>query len=197
MLRPDLAPLDAFLGDALSLEPAEFLERHPWPTLVIPEPDWETIRKLSRPETRVPGVNAPAFDAWLDPANSSSGASLDVLCLPLRPLEGGDPNRITIGRAEDSDVILLDDTISKLHAEVSWDPRASRAVLTDLKSRNGTYVDGHRLSGHEQVELISGAVVAFGSLVTRFYLPQAFFSWLSTGASRAGASPSRGWPKAR
>ena len=41
MLRKDLAPLDAYLADAMSLETDAFLGRYPWPMLVIPEPDPE------------------------------------------------------------------------------------------------------------------------------------------------------------
>ena len=37
MLRPDLAPLDVYLGDAMSLGREEFLERYPWPVLVVPD----------------------------------------------------------------------------------------------------------------------------------------------------------------
>ena len=36
MLRTNLAPLDTYLADAMSLAGAEFLDRYPWPMLVVP-----------------------------------------------------------------------------------------------------------------------------------------------------------------
>ncbi|MFO0726946.1 MAG: FHA domain-containing protein [Myxococcota bacterium] len=188
MLRPDLAPFDVFLADAMLLPAAEFVRRHPWPVLVIPEPDWAKIQRLSRPETL--GASGPSALELIDPRSpTASAASLDALCLPLRPKNGEAFDRISIGRAEDGDVILIDETISKLHAELSWNPEAERCFLTDLGSRNGTTVDGERLGPRTPVELMPGAPVVFGSLVTRYYAPRAFYTWLAGGAQRLGAPP--------
>lgn len=189
MLRPDLAPLDVYLADAMLLEPADFVVRHPWPVLVIAEPDWSMIAQLSRPDTMVPGGPLPALLELIDPANA--GASLDALCLPVRPLDGVSLDRITLGRSPDADVVLLAETTSKLHAELSWQPERGRAVLTDLGARNGTLVEGVRLSSRGSAELASGALVSFGSLATRYYTPQGFLSWLVSGVSRSGAVRAR------
>lgn len=185
MLRPDLAPLDVYLADAMLLEPEAFVARHPWPMLVIAEPDWSKIAMLSRPDTLGPGSPLPALLELIDPGNR--GASLDALCLTVRPLDGLSSDRITLGRSPDADVVLLDETISKLHAEISWDVRTGRTMLTDLGARNGTTVEGVRLPTRGAIELASGALVTFGSLVTRAYSPRGFLSWLVSGVARAGA----------
>jgi hypothetical protein len=189
MLRPDLAPLDVYLADAMLLDPQEFQARHPWPMLVIAEPDWDKIKRLSRPETLVTGMPRPALYELLDLTSAAaSGATLDALCLPLRPKHGADRS-LQLGRAPEADVVLLDETISKIHAELRWVPAQERAWLTDLGSRNGTYLDEVRLAPNAPNELTPGAVVFFGSLLTRYYPPSAFLGWLSTGAARAGGAP--------
>jgi hypothetical protein len=192
MLRPDLIPIEIYLADALSYDFLGFCAHHPWPVLVIPEPDWEKIRQLGRPETL--GGSA-LFERLLDPDRpGTDGASLDALALPLRPKGGGDPSRITLGRAPDADVILLDDTISKHHAEISWELERERCRITDLGSKNGTHIDSIRIEPRVHADLLSGAVVAFGSLLTRYYPPRAFYEWLGSGAARSGAAPAA-WPR--
>lgn len=192
MLRPDLAPFDVYLADAMLLSEEEFFDRHPFAALVIPEPDAAVLRELSRPETLIPGQPLPALYDFLDPQSEQArGASLDALVLAIRPKDGESFDRITIGRAPEADIVLLDETISKFHAEVSWEVDRQRCVVTDLDSRNGTYVGEARLPNRGHVELSTGAVVSFGTLLGRYYPPRAFLAWLSTGASRAGAVPSR------
>lgn len=187
MLRPDLAPLDVYLADAMLLETDEFLARHSWPVLVIAQPDWDKIARLSRPETLIPGQPTPALYEMIDPTSAaSSGASLDVLCLPLRPKDEG-REVILIGRAPETDVVLLDETVSKLHAEAIWNAERELCVITDHDSKNGTFLDDTRLPPKTPFELTPGAVLVFGSLMTKYYSPRAFLAWLATGAARAGA----------
>ena len=64
--------------------------------------------------------------------------------------------RQTIGRAPNCDIRLPDDTVSRQHAQI-W--RRGRLVFVrDLKSRNGTYVEGKRitrctLASHRKLKL--------------------------------------------
>lgn len=190
MLRPDLAPIDVYLADAMTYEAPEFLRRHPWPVLVIAEPDWEKIKQLGRPETLIPGQPVPAFYERLDLTSATaSAASLDALILALRPLAGGSVDRMSVGRSPDRDVVLLDETVSKHHADVSWDAQRGRAVLTDCGSKNGIHIDGARMDSRSFAELLPGSVVTFGTLATRYYSPRSFLGWLSSGAGKAGGAP--------
>jgi hypothetical protein len=192
MLRKDLPPLDSYLADAISLERSVFFARHPWPVLVIPEPDPKIMARLIRPDTLIHYDDETVMLS--DPSSPRmSGASLDALVLEVRPKPSSTPARITIGRAPEADVVLIDETISRMHAEMSWDPDHERASLTDLGGRNGTTVDGTKLKPRGKTSLIPGSVVLFGALATRFYSPTAFLAWLQTGAPRAGAAPGT-WP---
>lgn len=193
MLRPDLAPLDAYLGDAASLPEAEFLARYPWPVLVVPEPTADIRNKMRRPETVIQDAASVAPTAEIDLA-VLAGASLDALCLLARPKRGPASNRVSVGRSPDADVVLLDESVSRFHAELSWGADKEHCVFTDLGAKNGTWLDGVRLTAHVRAELFPGSVITFGSVKARFYTPSAFLAWLSAGAPRSGASPGD-WPE--
>lgn len=195
MLRKDLPPLDMYLDHAVSLDRDVFLARHPWPILVIPEPDPKVMAKLIRPDTM---IHHDDETKMLDDLSSAkmSGASLDALVLEVRPKPGSSPRKMMIGRAPEADVVLIDETISRMHAELSWDVGTQQAMIMDLGGRNGTMVDGMKLPPRGDAELVPGAIVIFGALATRYYSPEAFLAWLSTGAPRAGAAPMP-WPRDR
>ena len=80
----------------------------------------------------------------------------------LRPPE----SVLVIGRGDDAGWILLDDDLSRLHAEIrrGWD--GTRIV--DLGSKNGTKVDGTRVS---DAPLHDGAEIELGKVAFRFRDP--------------------------
>src|SRR6185436_223550 len=84
-------------------------------------------------------------------------------------------DRITIGRLPGNDLVLPDDALSRQHAVITLG--AAGFVLTDMQSRNGTYVGGKLLS--RPVTLRDGDRFRLGTLELRFrcmrriYLPEA------------------------
>ncbi len=85
-----------------------------------------------------------------------------------------------IGRAATSDIPVLDSTISRRHAEIAVEGR--QVLVRDLGSRNGTFVNGNRVS---EVRLAAGDVVAFGEV--RFRLED-----LAPPPAAESSAPSRG-----
>jgi serine phosphatase RsbU (regulator of sigma subunit) len=73
------------------------------------------------------------------------------------------PGRVTIGRASSNDIVLSDQFSSGCHAVVA--PTARGYILVDQGSKNGTFVNGRRVSG--EIELARGDEILIGS--TRFY----------------------------
>lgn len=53
--------------------------------------------------------------------------------------------RMTLGRREDADILLSEKSASRLHAEITYDPRGEYLSVHDLGSTNGTYVNSERL----------------------------------------------------
>lgn len=93
------------------------------------------------------------------------GAQLGhVTCLPNGPLR--------IGRAQDSELWLGDDGVSRRHARIYPDQNGCY-IIEDTQSANGTFVGGVRI---ERQALKDGDLVQFG--------PQAVFRYSITDASQ-------------
>jgi class 3 adenylate cyclase len=73
-------------------------------------------------------------------------------------------DRITIGRLPGNDLVLPDDALSRQHALITLSPAGY--VLTDMQSRNGTYVGGKLLA--RPVTLRDGDRFRLGTLELRF-----------------------------
>ncbi len=84
--------------------------------------------------------------------------------LVVKPLHGEpynftlDKDVITVGRSKKNDLVLADQWLSRIHAEIRREN--GRFFIRDLESRNGTYVNGMRLS--ERVPLQNGDVITLG-----------------------------------
>ncbi len=71
---------------------------------------------------------------------------------------------MTIGRATDNRIILNDDRCSRLHAAVTW--QGDGWYLRDLASRNGTVLNGKRVT--EEVKLADGDQIQIGHATLQF-----------------------------
>lgn len=76
--------------------------------------------------------------------------------------------QLVIGRGDEATWVILDEDLSRTHAEIrrGWDG----VTAVDLGSKNGTKVDGVAI-GDEPVELHDGATLALGPVVMRFRDP--------------------------
>ena len=97
------------------------------------------------------------------PRESRKDGYLLVLAGPqfgeIFPLE--DDRELLIGRSEDSDIQIRDEGVSRRHATLRVDGEA--AVLRDLGSANGTYVDGVQVS---EVPVPDGTRIHVGAHTT-------------------------------
>ena len=69
----------------------------------------------------------------------------------------------SIGRNEDSDIFLVDPSVSRSHATIQIENDG--AAVTDLGSTNGTFVNGERITGSRC--LVSGDILTFGNTQMR------------------------------
>src|ERR1700736_3252338 len=58
--------------------------------------------------------------------------------------EAFDKNEINVGRVQGNDLMLPKGNVSKHHARLLY--RDGRFIVTDLKSTNGTYVNGRKIA---------------------------------------------------
>ncbi len=84
-----------------------------------------------------------------------------------RPL----PARLLVGRASTASLVIEDKRVSGEHATLAWN--GTEWVIRDLSSRNGTFVDGQRLSPGATHTLAEGARLSFGDDDGRFCLVDA------------------------
>lgn len=131
--------------------------------LVIARSAIKDLRRTVAPAPDATGFHAaPAFsepahsaDAWLI-AERGGGLASDERF----DLIGG----LSIGRSKESDVRIEDRYASGLHARVF--ERGGRHFVEDMKSTNGTLVNGATLNG--EAELIDGDSIQIGDTVFRF-----------------------------
>ncbi len=83
----------------------------------------------------------------------------------VEPLELRPPGPYVIGRSTDADWPLPEQSVSRRHAQL--ERREGAWVLTDLKSRHGTVVNGRRLDDSQSVTLVPGDLIAFGTWTCR------------------------------
>ncbi len=91
----------------------------------------------------------------------------ELIAVPI-PLERQD---VILGRALEADVRVNDTQTSRQHAKVTTVPgemqRATEYILTDLDSRNGTYLNGRRI---RREKLENGDKITIGETILRFDL---------------------------
>lgn len=78
-------------------------------------------------------------------------------------------NRLAVGRLGDNDVALDEASVSSRHAEI--EVQDDSAILRDLDSTNGTFLNGNRVSG--EVPLKEGDEIFFGNVRSVFMEPVA------------------------
>lgn len=78
---------------------------------------------------------------------------------------------LTIGRTPDNGLSLPHPLVSRRHAELRLSSEG--AILTDLGSANGTFVDGNRLLPDQPVPLADGAIFQIGPFVLAYRAPKA------------------------
>jgi len=70
----------------------------------------------------------------------------------------------TIGRLRRCEITVTDDSVSRYHARITY--KDGHYILQDLESRNGTYVDGKRIT--DAVILTEGNHIAVGGEIFQF-----------------------------
>ena len=101
------------------------------------------VPPLPRPAKKLPAMPRIQFTT---PDGASGALELDA-------------ERMSLGRADDNQLIITDDSVSSHHGEVSFD--GSSWTLTDLGSTNGTKVGGSRV---ESIALTPGASFQLGNV---------------------------------
>lgn len=104
----------------------------------------------------------------------------DVVNMEIYPLVkkagASFPDRITIGRTSNNDIVVADASISRLHAYVRRDGK--QWVVADGGSKNGSWLKGSTLEARRERPLESRSVLRIGDVDLTFYLAADLYSVL-------------------
>ena len=106
--------------------------------------------------------NAPGDPVLVIKGETTIGQKIQLL-LRAKRLNGGDS---ILGREAGCDLIIDDPTVSRRHALLKF--RNGKLKVEDLNSKNGTWVDGRRVSS-ETFSMGSPVVITFGKVKLRIY----------------------------
>lgn len=94
---------------------------------------------------------------------------VDLEVYPLAKKPGASfPDRITIGRTSNNDVVVADTSVSRLHAYVRR--AGAHWVVADAGSKNGSWLAGITLDARRETSLPSRAVLRLGDVELTFYV---------------------------
>jgi DNA-binding NtrC family response regulator len=93
---------------------------------------------------------------------------------------------IRVGKAPESDLMLTDDTVSRAHFEIVRD--AKGYLLRDLKSTNGTFLDGAEI---KEAYIRAGSIIAAGAAELKFTPFEERIEILPTDKETLGAMSGR------
>jgi pSer/pThr/pTyr-binding forkhead associated (FHA) protein len=79
----------------------------------------------------------------------------------------GEKDVFSIGRSQNADIKIMDIKVSRSHSRI--EKRGGKFYIVDLGSRNGTYVNGERITTHE---LINGDNIKVGFSILRYEEPE-------------------------
>ncbi|MDP8217677.1 MAG: GGDEF domain-containing protein [Candidatus Theseobacter exili] len=82
---------------------------------------------------------------------------------PLGKVYSLENDDITIGRGEDSDIVIDDPAISRIHATIHMDDE--NVAIIDQQSSNGTYVNDQK---EKHIQLHDGDLIALGQSILKF-----------------------------
>jgi hypothetical protein len=115
-----------------------------------------------RAQAATPAGDAASDQRWMLFGLDSAG---EALALPLGKTAGGTPSHgMILGRTRrGSDILVTDPSVSRKHARLKT--RNGYLTVEDLRSANGTWVNGHKVEPDLTVEVPEGALLQFGDVL--------------------------------
>ncbi len=148
----------ALASAARTLSRDQFIARYAGLFLALPDNESESEIGF---QTRV----GSAIEAAPTASDADDDSGLEVL--PLQKAAGNPyPDRISVGRARNCDIVLRHSSVSKLHAHFRvraiTDSAGAGFDLVDLDSHNGTKVNARVVPPHGAIAVQAGDTLHFG-----------------------------------
>jgi hypothetical protein len=151
----------------ISLGRDEFLAAAAPAALVRYRPEADGAETAERTLTLDQYAESGTVDETL-PHGRFSMADVDLELYPLSKKPGASfPDRITIGRTSNNDIVIVDQSVSRLHAYVR--AHGSGWVVADAGSKNGSWLRGEPLEARRERPIGSRLVLRLGDVDLTFY----------------------------
>ena len=170
-------PIASYLKEAAGLISDQFLEKYKHPVLLWPQAgDWiedtafqfETFSSEYTDE--LPGAISPSTESQI---------SETVVVEILKQASSAPTNMICVGRAANNDIVLANNTVSKLHTYFLVTEKGDSYDIVDANSTNGTVVNNKQLIAYKNKPLLNRDNIQFGPSIQMVYLtPQGFYELL-------------------
>lgn len=179
--------IDAFCRHVATRAPGDFIARFPHAALVFragggADPGFDTVHGVGpEPETATDLPLLSPHDALVAPEGVAEAVGDELLLDDVQFLVKSTRNpfrdMITVGRSSNNDLVLVQPTVSKVHATFVRDD--SGWSIIDPGSTNGTSVDGRRLERGKAARLHDNTRVQLGSdVVAHFFTPLALLDYV-------------------
>lgn len=112
------------------------------------------------------------------PKNKKSRLSTKLPVIELRKENPGTVDQFNIGRSEENDLVILDETVSARHVTLFLHHDGS-VLVQDLGSTNGTSINGHNLLEGKAIELHDGDLISIGISRYLFFTPLGLYDAIS------------------
>jgi hypothetical protein len=139
-------------------------------------------------------LNHPLLVMEAPPAQKEEDLLFGTLSAPRQRPTAGDPlvylvrkgsspqnafaMGVTVGRTENNDIIIADNSVSRFHAYFLQDSKTRDWSLVDVGSSNGTWVGALKLSSSQPIAVPDKARLRFGYVEVLFLTPSSFFTYL-------------------
>ena len=136
-------------------------------------PSYSGMRTLTMDEDSEQDARGEYITEETMPFGKDLPQTVELEVYPLAKKSGASfPDRITIGRTSNNDVVISEHSVSRLHAYVR---EADGWVVADAGSKNGSWIGDFALEPRREFALPSGTVLRLGDVRLTFYPAAALF----------------------
>jgi len=173
-----------YLRETSGLSSSLLQAKHKYPVLLWPQAgDWiedtafqfETFS--SEYSDELPGEISPATESQI----------YETLVIAVAKHASSAPaNMICLGRAANNDIVIANNTVSKLHTYFVVSEEGDSCEIVDANSTNGTVVNNKRLVAYKNKPLFNRDNIHFGPSIQMVYLTSEGFYDLLQQLHRSG-----------
>lgn len=159
-----MVELGGYVRDAEGMNLGEFEETHPAAVLLVDKSEFDAA------------AGNVSFETVAITARDDDGPQGYVVFPITKNVNNPWPERISLGRARNCDVVVRHASVSKLHAHFFLED--SKLVLADAKSTNGCRINNRTLTPGERVALSCGDLLCLGMIEATLYTPAGLFRFI-------------------